>query len=71
MSGGKGQALLACRACKDSVTLTALEIQGQPTDDLREIPRPQVGREKIHVVEDDTISKEVLVYEIRVVLHMC
>ena len=31
-SGGKGQALLACRACKDSVTLIALEIQGQATD---------------------------------------
>ena len=42
-SGGKGQALLACRACKDSVTLTALEIQGQATDDLRGIPRPPSG----------------------------
>jgi hypothetical protein len=56
VSGGKGQALLASRACKDSVALTALEIQGQATDDLRGIPRPRVGREKIHVVEDDTIS---------------
>ena len=64
-SGGKGQALLACRACKDSVTLTALEMQGQATDDLRGIPRPRVEREKIHVVEDDTISEEVLVNEIR------
>lgn len=59
VSGGKGQALqalLASRACKDSVTLTALEIQCQATDDLRGIPCPRVGREKIHVVEDDTIS---------------
>jgi hypothetical protein len=55
-SGGKGQALLASRACKDSVALTVLEMQGQATNDLRGIPRPRVGREKIHVVEDDTIS---------------
>jgi hypothetical protein len=64
-SGGKGQALLASRACKDSVKHPALEMQGQATDDLRGIPRPRVGREKINVVEDDTISKEVLVNEIR------
>lgn len=54
--GQAPQAILTCIACRGSVSLPALEIQGQATDDLRGIPCPRVGREKIHVVEDDTIS---------------